>query len=51
MVELTIIGRLGADAEIATSKEGRNYLKFNVAVDEAAKGEKSTSWFRCVFWY
>ena len=51
MVELTIIGRLGADAEIATSKEGRNYLKFNVAVDEAAKGEKSTSWFRCMFWY
>ena len=51
MVELTIIGRLGADAEIATSKEGKNYLKFNVAVDEAARGEKSTSWFRCMFWY
>ena len=51
MVELTIIGRLGADAELATSRDGKNYVRFNVAVDETAKGEKTTSWFRCMYWY
>ena len=49
MVNVSIIGRLGADAEERTSQSGSKFLTLNLASDEYNKGEKSTSWFRVTY--
>jgi single-strand DNA-binding protein len=48
MVNISIIGRLGADAEIVESKNGR-FVKFRIAVDDRKNGEKTTTWFGATF--
>lgn len=49
MVNVSIIGRLGADAEERTSQSGSKFLTLNLASDEYNKGERSTSWFRVTY--
>lgn len=47
MLKVELIGYIGKDAEVIESN-GRNYARFSVAVDEAAKGgEKKTRWLTC----
>ena len=48
MVNLNVIGRLGADAEKINGKNGQ-FLSFRLATDDRANGEKITTWFRVTF--
>lgn len=41
MLELQFIGNLGRDAEVKTTKDGREFLSFSVAVKT---GENETTW-------
>ena len=41
-------GRLGADAEVKTGKNGNQFLSMRVATDEFKNGNKSTAWFNVV---
>ena len=45
MVNVHIIGRLGADSELVNGKNGQ-FLSFRLATDDRKNGEKITSWFR-----
>jgi single-strand DNA-binding protein len=47
MVNVNIIGRLGADAELIKGENG-TFLSFRMAVDDGKNknGDKLTSWFR-----
>lgn len=44
-VKIHVIGRLGADAEVKQTKQGKDFATFNLAVDDFAGGKKITSWF------
>jgi len=44
MVNVNFIGRLGADAELKTGKNGKQFVSMRVATDEFKNGEKSTAW-------
>lgn len=52
----TIIGRLTADAKIATTKDGRNVVNFTIAQNDRFKvkgtGEvkQLTTYFQCGYW-
>lgn len=46
---ISVIGRLGADSELKTSKGGRQYLSMRVATDEFKNGEKTTAWFSVTY--
>jgi single-strand DNA-binding protein len=46
MVNIFVNGRLGADAEVRTNKDGSSMMTFNVAVDDFVKGNKTTTWLR-----
>ena len=48
MVNLNVIGCLGADAEKINGKNGQ-FLSFRLATDDRANGEKTTTWFRVTF--
>lgn len=43
MQTITITGNIGKDAELATRKDGSQYLTFRVAVDEGR--DKSPTWY------
>lgn len=45
MVNVNVIGRLGADAELINGKNGQ-FASFRMAVDDRKKNEKVTTWFR-----
>jgi len=45
MVNINVIGRLGADAELINGKNGQ-FASFRMAVDDRKKNEKVTTWFR-----
>lgn len=45
MKQITFDGRLGKDAVVGTTKNGRQYLKFSVANNTFANGEEKTEWF------
>lgn len=47
MEVITISGRLGRDAEVKTSKAGKEYLWFSVATSRVDKstGEQKTQWY------
>lgn len=47
-VTIQIIGRLGADAEIRTSKNNKQFVTFRVATDEFKDGKKETVWFNVI---
>ena len=44
-VKIHVIGRLGADAEVKETKQGKKFSTFNVAVDDFVQGKKTTTWF------
>lgn len=41
-----VIGRLGADAEVKTSKNGNSFVTFRMATDEFKNGERTTAWLK-----
>lgn len=45
MRTLIIDGRLGADAEIKTTKTGKSYLRFSLANTLYSNGQNTTEWF------
>ena len=45
MIHLNVIGRLGVDAEIKTTKKGSQFVTFRVATDVFVDGETQTVWF------
>lgn len=44
-VKVHVIGRLGADAEVRETKNGKEFATFNLAVDDFNQGKKTTTWF------
>ena len=46
MQKLMIIGNLSEDAAVVGLPNGNSVINFNVAVNEKAKGEKKTTWYR-----
>ena len=44
-VKVHVIGRLGADATVMQTKNGKEFSKFTIAVDDFVGGEKATTWF------
>lgn len=49
MVNVNFNGRLGADAELRTSKGGKQYVAMRVATDEFRNGEKGTAWINVTY--
>ena len=47
---ITIIGRLGKDAELTATQNGTSWSKFSVAVDDPMNKDKDTLWFGCNLW-
>ena len=50
MENITIAGKLGADAKLSSTQRGDQVCNFNVAVDTYESGEKGTRWYRVSFW-
>lgn len=53
--QVQLIGNIGSDLSLATTKSGRSLLKFSLATNDyyvSAKGErtKETQWHRIVAW-
>ena len=48
MNKVILLGRLGRDAELAYSPDGKPRLKFTVATDYGFKERKETEWSSCV---
>ena len=44
-VKVHVIGRLGADADVKSTKQGKEFSTFNLAVDDFVQGKKVTTWF------
>lgn len=49
MINSFIIGRLGADAEVKTSKNGNQFLSMRVASNDYVNGENATTWVNVVW--
>jgi single-strand DNA-binding protein len=47
---ITMIGRVGADAELRATKTGKMMTSFNVALDAGYGDKKTTTWMRCTLW-
>ena len=52
---VTLLGRLGRDAEFAVTTMGKPVLKFSLATSETWKGQdgekkEKTEWHKCVLW-
>ena len=45
---IIIMGRLGHDPKLSTSKSGKEFAKFNVAVDTGYGEQRKTTWYQCV---
>lgn len=50
MQNITIAGRVGADAKLAKTQGGDSVANFNVAVDYRDGREKATNWWRVSIW-
>jgi single-strand DNA-binding protein len=46
MNRVTLIGRLGANPEMAKTSQGMAVAKFSIATNRISKGEKVTDWHR-----
>ncbi len=46
----TFAGRLGKDAEVRRTQDGKTVTSFSLAVDEYRGGEKSTLWVDVSMW-
>lgn len=49
MFNVDFNGRLGADSELKTSKNGNQFLTMRVATDEFNNGETTTTWVNVVW--
>ena len=47
MIQASAVGRLGRNAELAMSKNGREILKFSIATDSGYGDNKTTTWVNC----
>lgn len=47
-VNVQIIGRLGNNPEIKTSKNGKQFVTYRLATDDFHNGKKETSWFNVI---
>lgn len=45
MQKVITIGRLGKDAQVRTSQNGKQYLSFTVAVNSKRNGNEQTTWY------
>ncbi len=50
MNNISIVGRLGRDAERRVTTNGKAVLQFTVADDVGFGDKKSTNWWRCSLW-
>lgn len=46
LARMTIVGRLGADAESLESANGRAYNRYVVGTDSGPRENRTTSWYR-----
>jgi len=46
LARLTVVGRLGSDPEITTTKNGGEIIKYVVGTSYGPKENRQTSWFR-----
>jgi Single-strand binding protein family len=46
LARLTLVGRLGADPEITTTKNGSEVIKYVVGTSYGPRERRQTSWFR-----
>lgn len=47
MIKITVVGRLGADAEVRHTQGGTSILSFRLAADSGFGDNKQTEWFGC----
>lgn len=47
MQKITIIGNIGADAEVKNLQSGKQILSFSVGVSEKRNGQSETTWYNC----
>lgn len=45
-----LLGRLGKDAELSYSPDGKPRLTFTIATDYGSRDKKETEWTSCVLW-
>ncbi len=50
MLQVTLAGRLGRDAEVRMTPSGKSVCGFSVAVDVRKGQEKVTQWVDCTIW-
>ena len=48
MIKSSFLGRLGSDAKVKESKNGKSYLQMDVATDVRVKGETKAMWIRVI---
>ena len=48
MINSHLIGRIGQDAQVRQSKDGKKFMTMDVATDFFSKGENKTMWVRVV---
>lgn len=46
LAKLTVVGRLGADAEVFTSPSGKEMVRYVVATNHGSPDNRQTSWWR-----
>lgn len=50
MISIQFVGRLGGDAELRTTPNGKTVLNFSVGADTGWGDRKKTTWVRCALW-
>ena len=50
MINFNFMGRLGADAELKTSKGGKQFVSMRIATDEFKNGERGTTWINVSYY-
>ena len=50
MINVNFMGRLGADAELKTSKGGKQFVSMRIAADEFKNGERGTAWINVSYY-
>ena len=49
MIYVTLNGRLGADSEVKSSKNGNQFVSMRVASNDFANGERTTTWANVIW--
>lgn len=47
MNTINLVGRLGQDPELKTSKSGTSFVKFSIATNDGFGDNKKTNWHNC----